>query len=105
MNDVILMFLVTVFAFANVFVPKLYITTHKYIYYILSYATILALVPLLFMVYTRKFSLITVAIFVKIIPLMILSGLSFFVFKDSPFTIEKGIGMLMAIAGIILIER
>ena len=104
MNDFVLMLLVTIFACSSVLIPKLYIITHKYIYYLLSYATIIALVPLLLMAYSRKFSLVTVSIFATIIPLIILSGLSFFVFKDSAFTIKKGVGMLMAIVGIMLIE-
>ena len=104
MDDFVLMLLVTICSCSNLLILKIYTITHKYIYYILSYATIIALVPLLLMAYARKFSIVTVSIFATIIPLIILSGLSFFVFKDSAFTIKKGFGMLMAIVGIMLIE-
>ena len=98
-----LLFIATM-AFFNVFLPKMYDVTHNMAYQVGTYASSIILMYILLHGAFKKFQMLTLTIFIKVIPTILLSAYGFFVIRDTKFTLKKGIGMLMILVGLVLLE-
>ena len=91
-------------AFSNVYLPKLYDVSKNNIYQIGGYASCIILMYILLHGAFKQYTIITLTIFIKIIPTLMLAFLGFFVYKDSKFTLIRGIGMVAVISGLVMLE-
>ena len=108
MNIAKLLF-ISLMAFSNVYLPKLYETsktkTYKMVFQIGTYASSIILMYILLNGAFKQYTILTLTLFIKIIPTLILTSLGFFVYKDTKFTFTKGLGMVAVVSGLIMLER
>jgi hypothetical protein len=105
MNDIFELFIICLMAFSNVYLPKLYDVSKNNIYQIGGYASCITLMYMLLHGAFKKYTILTLTLFIKIIPTLILTFLGFFVYKDTKFTFTKGLGMVAVVTGLIMLER
>jgi len=79
--------------------PELYIQTNKSIYIVLTIISTNLLIYILYKMLSLKYTILTTTLCGKIIPMIFLSLIGFFVVKDQKITSAKILGLFLVIIG------
>jgi hypothetical protein len=102
--NILLPFLIFLFSFSTVILPKLNQVSNHIVYQIGTFASANILMYILLKYAYQRMTILSVTIFVKIIPTIVLSLLGFFVYRDTKLTFMRGLGMFAVIAGLLMME-
>jgi len=100
---ILLPLLNVIFSTILIYGPKLYIETNNIIYLAITFITTNMLVYVIYNMLYYKYSVLITTVCGKVLPLLIISFLNFYIFKDEKLTFTKKIGVLMTIIGIFLL--
>jgi len=88
-----------------VYGPELYILTNKMIYLIFSIISAVILIFVIYKMFYEKYTILTITLCTKIIPMIILSLIGFFIVKDQKITIVKSLALGLVILGTYLLNK